>query len=157
MHKWKASFPNQVRFSRNFGFLRRFLRLVGKIFGFLKTPFVPFIVLKTTVLIPRFQCKNRFEKRTTLARDICKNVFKHGTPNQTATLFWFFSNISGQGGPFFKPIFALKPWDRDGRFEYNKRYKRSKKDGESFVHEPQILPQKPKIAGKPDLIGQDGY
>ena len=101
------------------------LRLAGKIFGFLKTPFVPFIVLKTTVSIPRFQCKNRFEKRTTLARDICKNVFKHGTPNQTATPFWFFSNISAQSGPFFKPIFALKPWDRDGRFEYNKRYKRS--------------------------------
>ena len=25
--------------------------------------------------------------------------------------FVFFSNISTQGGPFFKPIFALKPWD----------------------------------------------
>ena len=121
----KVIFPHQVRFSCNFGFLRRFLRLAGKIFGFLKTLFVPFIVLKTTVSIPRFQCKNRFEKRTTLARDICKNVFKHGPPNQTATPFWFFSNISAQSGPFFKPIFALKPWHRDGRFEYNKRYKRS--------------------------------
>ena len=30
---------------------------------------------------------------------------------------------SAQSGPFFKPIFALKPWDRDGRFEYNKKYK----------------------------------
>ena len=83
----------------------------GIFFLFLKTPFVPFIVLKTTVSIPRFQCKNRFEKRTTVGRDICKNVFKHGTPNQTATPFCFFSNISAQGGPFFKPIFALKPWD----------------------------------------------
>ena len=27
----------------------------------------------------------------------------------------------------FKPIFALKLWDRDGCFEYNKRYKRRKK------------------------------
>ena len=43
------------------------MRLAGKIFRFLKTPFVPFIVLKTTVSIPRFQCKNRFEKRTTQA------------------------------------------------------------------------------------------
>ena len=42
----------------------------GKNPGFLKTPFVHFIVLKTTVSIPWFQCKNRFEKRTTLGRDI---------------------------------------------------------------------------------------
>ena len=38
-----------------------------------------------------------------------------------------FVNISAQGGSFFKPIFALKPWDQDGRFEYNKRNKLSKK------------------------------
>ena len=43
------------------------MRLTGIIFRSLKTPFVPFIVLKTTVSIPRFQCKNRFEKRTTQA------------------------------------------------------------------------------------------
>ena len=24
-----------------------------------------------------------------------------------------FANISAQGGPFFKPIFALKPWSRE--------------------------------------------
>ena len=30
-----------------------------------------------------------------------------------------FANISANGGPFFKPIFALKPWDGNGRFEYN--------------------------------------
>ena len=35
-----------------------------------------------------------------------------------------FANFSAHCGPIFKPIFALKPWDRDGRFEYNKRYKR---------------------------------
>ena len=101
------------------------LRLAGKIFGFLKTPFVPFIVLKTTVSIPRFQCKNRFEKRTALGRDIWEK------PKWGCGLVWramfknIFANILGEGGPFFKPIFALKPWDRDGRFEYNKRYKRS--------------------------------
>ena len=33
----------------------------------------------------------------------------------------------------------------------------AKKDVENFVHEPQILPQKPKIAEKLDLIGQNGY
>ena len=32
-----------------------------------------------------------------------------------------FANFSAHGGPFLKPIFALKPWDRDGHFEYNKR------------------------------------
>ena len=32
-----------------------------------------------------------------------------------------FANFSAHSGPFFKPIFALKPWDQDGRFEYNKR------------------------------------
>ena len=38
---------------------------------------------------------------------------------------FFFANIMAHNGPFFKPIFALKPWDGDGRFEYNKRYKRN--------------------------------
>ena len=157
MPKWKAIFPNQVRFSRNFGFLRRFLRLAGKIFGFLKTPFVPFIVLKTTVSMPRFQCKNRFEKRTALGRDIWEK------PKWGCGLVWramfknIFANISGQGGPFFKPIFALKPWDRDGRFEYNKRYKQSFYKTEDFSREHQKSPQKPKIAGKPDLIGKNGF
>ena len=84
----------------------------GKIiFVFLKTPFVPLIVLKTTASIPRSQCKNRFEKRTTVGWDICKNVFKHWMPNQTVTLFCFYSIISAQGGSFFKPIFALNLWD----------------------------------------------
>ena len=46
-----------------------------KIFINFFTPFVTFIVLNTTVLISRFQRKNRFEKRTTLGRDIYKNVF----------------------------------------------------------------------------------
>ena len=29
-----------------------------------------------------------------------------------------FANISAQGGLFFKPIFALKPWVQDGHFVY---------------------------------------
>ena len=33
----------------------------GQNFHILKTTFVPFIVLKATVSIPRLQCKNRFE------------------------------------------------------------------------------------------------
>ena len=76
-------------------------------------------------------------------------------PNCNPTLF--FSNISSQGGPFFKPIFALKSWDWDGRFEYNKRFKWSFYKSEDFFREPQKFPQKPKIAGKPDLIGKHGF
>ena len=63
-------------------------------------------------------------------------------------------NISAQGGSFFKPIFALKPWDRDGCFEYNKRYKQSEK---KFVHKRQKSPQKPEIVGKLELIRQKGF
>ena len=100
-NRWKAFFPNQVRFSRNFGFLRRFLRLVGKIFGYLKTLFVPFIVLKTTVSITRFRCKNRFEKRTTLGRDIWEKT-KLGCGLVWRSMFKnIFANISAQGGLFF--------------------------------------------------------
>ena len=36
-------------------------------------------------------------------------------------------NISAQGDLFFTPIFVLKPWDWDDRFEHNKRYKRGKR------------------------------
>ena len=60
-----------------------------------------------------------------------------------AMLKHIFANISAQGGSFFKPIFALTPWVQDGNFEYTKRYKRSKKNYENFVHERQKLPQKP--------------
>ena len=48
-----------------------------------------------------------------------------------------FANILAQGSPFFNPIFALKPRDRDGRFEYNKRFKRSFEISKNFPHEPQ--------------------
>ena len=123
MPKWKAVFPNQVKFSHNFGFLRRFLRLAGKIVGFLKSLFEPFIVLKTTVSIPRFQCKNRFEKWTPQGWDIWEKQNGGCGLVWRATFKNIFANISAQGGPFFKPIFALKPWDREGRFEYNKKYK----------------------------------
>ena len=130
--KWKAFLPNQVQFSRNLGFFRWFLTFIYKIFINFFAPFVRFIVLKTFVLNTRFQRKNRFEKRTTLGWDICKNVFQHGMPNQTTNQYCFFLNISAQTGSFFKPIFALKPCVQDGRFEYNKRYKPSKKNYENF-------------------------
>ena len=68
-----------------------------------------------------------------------------------------FANISAHGGPFFKSIFALKPWDGDGRFEYSKRDRWSFQKSEDFAHEPQKWPQKPKIAGKLELIGKKGF
>ena len=54
-----------------------------------------------------------------------------------------FANISAQGGSFFKPIFALKPWVQDGSLEYNKTYKLGEKNYENFVHERQNSPKKP--------------
>ena len=97
---------------------------MDKIFIIFFTPFLPFIVLKTTVLNTRFQRKNRFEKRTTLSRDIEEKAILVRGLVWHAMLKHIFANISAQGGSFFKPIFALKPCVQDGRFEYNKRYKR---------------------------------
>ena len=57
MPKWKAFYPNWVKFSRHFWFLRQFLRLAGIFFLVLKTLFGPFIVLKTNVSVPWFRCK----------------------------------------------------------------------------------------------------
>ena len=85
------------------------------------TQFVPFIVLKMTVLNTRFQRKNRFEKRPSLKRDIKEKTILVCALVWHAMLKHIFANISAQGGSFFKPIFALKPCVQDGRFEYNKR------------------------------------
>ena len=100
---------------------------MDKIFINFFTPFVPFIVLKTIVLNTRIQRKNRFEKQPTLSRDIEEKTILTRGLVWHAMLKNIFANISAQDGSFFKPIFALKPWVQDGRFEYNKRYKLSKK------------------------------
>ena len=109
---------------------------MDRILNIFFAPFVPFIVLKMTVPISRFQRKNRFEKWPTVGWDIWEKPFSARGLVWCAVLEYIFANISAQSGSFSKPIFALKPWDRDGRFEYNKRYKRSKKDVENFIHEP---------------------
>ena len=116
---------------------------MDKIFINFITPFVPFIVLKTTVLNTRFQRKNRFEKRPSPSRDIEEKVILVRGLVWHAMLKHIFANISAQGGSFFKPIFALKPWVQDGHFEYNNRYKPSKKKYENFVHGRQKSPKKP--------------
>ena len=68
-----------------------------------------FELVKTTVLISQFQHKHRIEKWTTPSGDICK------------------INEINTGWVVFKRIFVLKPWNWDGHFEYNKRYKGNKK------------------------------
>ena len=135
--------PNQVRFSRKLGFFRPFLRYTAKFCESFFNLFVAFMVLKTIVSISRFQRKNRFEKRTNLARDIFKNVLRLGEPNQTAGWKQFFIDISSNIGSFYKPIFALKPWDRAGHFEYHESYILSRKKMTKFGHLPQKWSKKP--------------
>ena len=61
----KSLFPRSGQVFPQFWDFEEIVEARGeKIFGFLKTPFVPFIALKTTVFIPRFQCQNLFEKGT---------------------------------------------------------------------------------------------
>ena len=98
---------------------------------------VAFMVLKTTGRISRFQRKNRFEKRCILTRDIYKIVFWLCEPNQTVSQKQILINISGNIGSFYKPIFALKPWDRAGHFEYHESYILSRKKMTKFGHLPQ--------------------
>ena len=77
------------------------------------------MVLKTTGSNPRFQCKNQFWKICTESWDIRLNVSKFRSPNQICKILDILADISGLGAYFLKPIFALKPWDQAGRFEYH--------------------------------------
>ena len=78
------------------------------------------MVVKMTVLISRFQRKNRFVKRPYIAWDINQKLFSTGGLVWLAKSQNIFEDILGQVGSFFKPIFALKPWDQDDRLEYHK-------------------------------------
>ena len=78
---------------------------------------IGFMVFKTTSSISWFQCKNQFWKI-----DISKKLSKIGFPNQTSKIWHILADISGLGAYFSKPIFALKPWDWAGRFEYHEPY-----------------------------------
>ena len=42
----------------------------------------------------------------------------HGGPGYGVTV-----HISSNIGSFYKPIFALKPWNQDGRFDHHKSHK----------------------------------
>ena len=83
---------------------------------------IGFMVFKTTSSISRFQCKNRIWKICTESQDISKKLSKIGFPNQTSKIWHILADISGLGAYFSKPIFALKPWDWAGRFEYHEPY-----------------------------------
>ena len=78
-----------------------------------------FMVFKSTGSDSRFQRKNRFWKMCNESRDIGQKVSKIGLPNQTSKIWHFLADISGLVAYFSKPIFALKPWVRAGRFEYH--------------------------------------
>ena len=103
MPKWIAFFPNQVKFSRNLGFLRRFLKLVGKISDIQKLRLYLLFYSKRPFWSHGFNEKISLKNGPPCAEIFVKK-FKHGTQNQTATPFCFFSNILAQGGPFLKPI-----------------------------------------------------
>ena len=89
-----------------------------------------FMVFKSTGLDSRFQRKNWFWKICTESQDIIKKVSKIGLPNQTSKIWHILADISGLGAYFSKPIFALKPWDWAGRFEYHEPYNRN----DIFLH-----------------------
>ena len=83
---------------------------------------IGFMVFKSTGLDSRFQRKNRFWKICTESPDITKKVSKIGLPNETSKIWHILADISGLGGYFSKPIFALKPWGWVGQFEHHQPY-----------------------------------
>ena len=84
-----------------------------------------FMVFKSTGSDSRFQRKNRFWKICTESQDITKKVSKIGLPNLTSKIWHILADISVLGAYFSKPIFALKPWVRAGRFEYHEPHNRN--------------------------------
>ena len=113
-----------------------------------------FLILKNSVCI--FYCTQNDRLDPTISMQ--KSVWKTDHPGPRYSMFRnIFANVSAHGCPFIKPIFALKPWDQDGCFECNKMYKQSFLKSENFACEPQKWPQKPKIAGKIELIGKKGF
>ena len=102
--------------------------------------------------------QNRFEKLTTLGRDIWEKIKMVVHFGLVCHVKKHFANISAKGGPFFKPNFAFKPRNWDGRFECHKKYRWSFWISENFAREPKKLPQNPKIA-RVSLMGRllNGY
>ena len=122
-----CSFSIEYEKNCSFSFLRGF-SLGARNFKKMSDPFISekkivplmgFMVFKSTGLDSRFQRKNRFWKICTESQDITKKVSKIGLPNQTSKIWHILADISGLGAYFSKPIFALKPWVRAGRFEYH--------------------------------------
>ena len=83
------------------------------------------MVVKTTVLISRFQRKNRFVKRPYIAWDINQKLFSTNGLDRLAKSQNNFEDILGQVSSFFKPFFTLKSWDQDCRFKYHESHKQT--------------------------------
>ena len=83
---------------------------------------IGFMVFKTTGFESRFKRKNWFWKICPKSWNIGQNVSKICLPNQTSKISHILADISGLCAYFSKPIFALKPWDWAGRFEYHEPY-----------------------------------
>ena len=97
----------------------------GSYRAFITKNFCGFMVLKTTGLSSRFQCKNRFWKICTGSRYIEQNVWKYESLVWRPKFWHILLNISGLGANFSKPIFVLRPWAQAGRFEYHEPQKRN--------------------------------
>ena len=65
--------------------------------------------------------KKGFWKIRAESQVITKKLSKIGIPNETIKIWHIFADILGLGAYFSKPIFALKPWDWAGRFEYHEK------------------------------------
>ena len=81
-----------------------------------------FMVFKSTGSDSGFQRINRFCRICTASRDSSQNVSIFAGLVWKADFRHFFDNILDLGAYFSKPIFALKPWVRAGRFEYHEPY-----------------------------------
>ena len=126
--------PNRYPFCRfffKFGLLRLFLKFMAELCPSFNPLFVAFIVLKMTILISRFHCKNRFEKLSTLTQDIWANIFRPFARNSfisRAILLLFtykflrqtvYTWYTDSRCATYK--IGLRMWDQDGQFEYYER------------------------------------
>ena len=83
------------------------------------------MVFKLTGSISRFHRKYRFRKVCIESRGKGENMSNFAGLDWRADFGQFFCNILGLRACFSKPIFAWKPWDRAGQFEYHESYNRN--------------------------------
>ena len=123
--KWKAFLPNQVQFSLQFRVFEVIFDVHGQ--NFHNFFFTRFIVLKTTLLL--------YSKRSSWNYGFKAKIHLKNEPPWAEIFSKMCFNMACQTKPRINKY-------QDGRFEYNKRYKQSKKNYENFVHKKKS-PQKP--------------